>query len=99
MLLKKFQLKRNICFRRGTLADPTCMNREKALEEMHANCFLLVPLMPLCVPAGPNSNAMVSNGNNTRSRCLGTSKHSPSNTINTFKDVTTKTSRSIVKKL
>ncbi|KAK0411454.1 hypothetical protein QR680_005661 [Steinernema hermaphroditum] len=35
-------------FRRGTLADPTCMSREKALEQMHQNCFLLVPLMPLC---------------------------------------------------
>ena len=31
------------------MADPTCMSREKALQEMHANCFLLVPLMPLCV--------------------------------------------------
>uniref|UniRef100_F1L8H0 Neuropeptide Y receptor type 1 n=1 Tax=Ascaris suum TaxID=6253 RepID=F1L8H0_ASCSU len=35
-------------FRRGTLADPTCMQSEKALADMHANCFLLVPLMPLC---------------------------------------------------
>uniref|UniRef100_A0A915CI05 G-protein coupled receptors family 1 profile domain-containing protein n=1 Tax=Parascaris univalens TaxID=6257 RepID=A0A915CI05_PARUN len=34
--------------RRGTLADPTCMQSEKALADMHANCFLLVPLMPLC---------------------------------------------------
>ena len=36
-------------FRRGTLADPTTLGREKVLQEMHANCFLLVPLMPLCV--------------------------------------------------
>uniref|UniRef100_A0A914HJT5 G-protein coupled receptors family 1 profile domain-containing protein n=1 Tax=Globodera rostochiensis TaxID=31243 RepID=A0A914HJT5_GLORO len=35
--------------RRGTLGDPTCISRERALQEMHANCFLLVPLMPLCV--------------------------------------------------
>ncbi|TKR86748.1 hypothetical protein L596_011273 [Steinernema carpocapsae] len=45
-------------FRRGTLADPTCMGREKALQEMHANCFLLVPLMPLC----PANRANSSNG-------------------------------------
>uniref|UniRef100_A0A915EMP3 Uncharacterized protein n=1 Tax=Ditylenchus dipsaci TaxID=166011 RepID=A0A915EMP3_9BILA len=43
-------------YRRGTLADPTCMSREKALQEMHANCFLLVPLMPLCVPATRSSS-------------------------------------------
>nr|CAD2145156.1 unnamed protein product [Meloidogyne enterolobii] len=36
-------------YRRGTLADPTTLGREKVLQEMHANCFLLVPLMPLCV--------------------------------------------------
>ncbi|MFH4979811.1 hypothetical protein AB6A40_006520 [Gnathostoma spinigerum] len=35
-------------FRRGTLADPTCASQERALAEMHAGCFLLVPLMPLC---------------------------------------------------
>ncbi|WKY08919.1 hypothetical protein Q1695_001806 [Nippostrongylus brasiliensis] len=35
-------------FRRGTLADPTCMSRERAQADLHSNCFLLVPLMPLC---------------------------------------------------
>ncbi|PAV63170.1 hypothetical protein WR25_12413 [Diploscapter pachys] len=35
-------------FRRGTLADPTCMVRERAQADLHSNCFLLVPLMPLC---------------------------------------------------
>ncbi|KAI1719426.1 7 transmembrane receptor (rhodopsin family) domain-containing protein [Ditylenchus destructor] len=44
-------------YRRGTLADPTCMSREKALQEMHANCFLLVPLMPLCVPPSNRSSS------------------------------------------
>ncbi|KHN76823.1 hypothetical protein Tcan_11229 [Toxocara canis] len=42
-------------FRRGTLADPTCMQSEKALADMHSNCFLLVPLMPLCRSMKPNS--------------------------------------------
>ncbi|CAJ0929806.1 unnamed protein product, partial [Mesorhabditis belari] len=46
----------NNTFRRGTLADPTCMSRERALEEMHANCFLLVPLMPLCQNVRRNSH-------------------------------------------
>uniref|UniRef100_A0A7E4VIP0 G_PROTEIN_RECEP_F1_2 domain-containing protein n=1 Tax=Panagrellus redivivus TaxID=6233 RepID=A0A7E4VIP0_PANRE len=46
-------------YRRGTLADPTCINRERALQEMHANCFLLVPLMPFCSTA-------------TQSTCTGT---------------------------
>lgn len=41
--------------RRGTLADPTMMSRERTLQEMHANCFLLVPLMPLCVPSRTTS--------------------------------------------
>ncbi|KAK6753771.1 hypothetical protein RB195_013015 [Necator americanus] len=35
-------------FRRGTLADPTCMSRERAHADLQSNCFLLVPLMPLC---------------------------------------------------
>ncbi|ULT91193.1 hypothetical protein L3Y34_009060 [Caenorhabditis briggsae] len=36
-------------FRRGTLADPTCTSRERSLpRELQSNCFLLVPLMPLC---------------------------------------------------
>ncbi|KAK5971448.1 7 transmembrane receptor [Trichostrongylus colubriformis] len=35
-------------FRRGTLADPTCTLRERAQADLHSNCFLLVPLMPLC---------------------------------------------------
>nr|CDJ97627.1 7TM GPCR domain containing protein [Haemonchus contortus] len=35
-------------FRRGTLADPTCTMRERAQADLHSNCFLLVPLMPLC---------------------------------------------------
>ncbi|ETN78044.1 hypothetical protein NECAME_03003 [Necator americanus] len=33
---------------RGTLADPTCMSRERAHADLQSNCFLLVPLMPLC---------------------------------------------------
>uniref|UniRef100_A0A158P738 G_PROTEIN_RECEP_F1_2 domain-containing protein n=1 Tax=Angiostrongylus cantonensis TaxID=6313 RepID=A0A158P738_ANGCA len=37
-------------FRRGTLADPTCMARERAPADLQSNCFLLVPLMPLCQP-------------------------------------------------
>ncbi|CAD6186842.1 unnamed protein product [Caenorhabditis auriculariae] len=36
-------------FRRGTLADPTCTSRERGMQrELQSNCFLLVPLMPLC---------------------------------------------------
>ncbi|CAI5452090.1 unnamed protein product [Caenorhabditis angaria] len=36
-------------FRRGTLADPTCTSRERHIpRELQSNCFLLVPLMPLC---------------------------------------------------
>ncbi|VDO28314.1 unnamed protein product [Onchocerca flexuosa] len=34
-------------FRRGTLTDPTCITAETAFAHMHANCFLLVPLLPL----------------------------------------------------
>ncbi|KAE9550965.1 hypothetical protein FO519_005826 [Halicephalobus sp. NKZ332] len=57
--IERHLLQRNLSpFRRGTLADPTCMSRERALQEMHANCFLLVPLMPLCAgPARSSSNA------------------------------------------
>ncbi len=48
----------NLClFRRGTLADPTCLRREAALNEMHASCFLLVPLMPVAHPLRPRSNS------------------------------------------
>ncbi|OZC09420.1 7 transmembrane receptor [Onchocerca flexuosa] len=34
-------------YRRGTLTDPTCITAETAFAHMHANCFLLVPLLPL----------------------------------------------------
>jgi hypothetical protein len=45
-------------YRRGTLADPTCMQREQStMQQMHANCFLLVPLMPLCVPGRAGEGA------------------------------------------
>ncbi|GMS80263.1 hypothetical protein PENTCL1PPCAC_2437, partial [Pristionchus entomophagus] len=44
-------------FRRGTLADPTNMMRESALNStMQPNCFLLVPLMPLCQTIRRNSH-------------------------------------------
>ncbi|VDN03412.1 unnamed protein product [Thelazia callipaeda] len=33
--------------RRGTLADPTCISREQAFAQIHPNCYLLVPLLPL----------------------------------------------------
>ncbi|CAG9531634.1 unnamed protein product [Cercopithifilaria johnstoni] len=34
--------------RRGTLADPTyIITAETAFSRMHANCFLLIPLLPL----------------------------------------------------
>uniref|UniRef100_A0A914EAI9 G-protein coupled receptors family 1 profile domain-containing protein n=1 Tax=Acrobeloides nanus TaxID=290746 RepID=A0A914EAI9_9BILA len=46
-------------YRRPTLADPTCMNRERSVQEMQANCFLLVPLMPLYVPGRSSSNAFL----------------------------------------
>ncbi|KAI6199180.1 G-PROTEIN-RECEP-F1-2 domain-containing protein [Aphelenchoides besseyi] len=38
-------------YRRGTLADPTNMNRERVMHNdlVQANCFLLVPLMPLAL--------------------------------------------------
>ncbi|VDN94784.1 unnamed protein product [Brugia pahangi] len=32
---------------RGTLTDPTCITAERAFAQIHANCFLLVPLLPL----------------------------------------------------
>uniref|UniRef100_A0A914XPN2 G-protein coupled receptors family 1 profile domain-containing protein n=1 Tax=Plectus sambesii TaxID=2011161 RepID=A0A914XPN2_9BILA len=32
--------------RRGTLADPTFLRQEQAINQIHASCFLLVPLMP-----------------------------------------------------
>uniref|UniRef100_A0A1I7WQ70 G_PROTEIN_RECEP_F1_2 domain-containing protein n=1 Tax=Heterorhabditis bacteriophora TaxID=37862 RepID=A0A1I7WQ70_HETBA len=48
-------------FRRGTLADPTCMARERAQADLHSNCFLLVPLMPLC-QSGSVTEERVLNG-------------------------------------
>ncbi|VBB34421.1 unnamed protein product, partial [Acanthocheilonema viteae] len=32
---------------RDTLTDPTCITAERAFAHIHANCFLLVPLLPL----------------------------------------------------
>ncbi|CAD5225415.1 unnamed protein product [Bursaphelenchus okinawaensis] len=52
-------------YRRGTLADPTMMSREKSLQEMHANCFLLVPLMPLCVPPTRTTSTVSSSMKNS----------------------------------
>ncbi|GMT11105.1 hypothetical protein PFISCL1PPCAC_2402, partial [Pristionchus fissidentatus] len=50
-------------FRRGTLADPTNMMRESALNSaMQPNCFLLVPLMPLCQTIRRNSTLTPSSG-------------------------------------
>ncbi|KAL3070510.1 hypothetical protein niasHS_007808 [Heterodera schachtii] len=62
--------------RRGTLADPTCISRERALQEMHANCFLLVPLMPLCVanPSPPPPPAQQRARTGTRTSLLLTSR-------------------------
>uniref|UniRef100_A0A915PXG7 G-protein coupled receptors family 1 profile domain-containing protein n=1 Tax=Setaria digitata TaxID=48799 RepID=A0A915PXG7_9BILA len=34
-------------FRRGTLTDPTCIAAERTFAHIHANCFLMVPLLPL----------------------------------------------------
>jgi hypothetical protein len=50
-------------FRRGTLADPTTLGREKALQDMHANCFLLVPFFAYVVK---KLIQCLSNKNNTK---------------------------------
>uniref|UniRef100_A0A1I8EVQ3 G_PROTEIN_RECEP_F1_2 domain-containing protein n=1 Tax=Wuchereria bancrofti TaxID=6293 RepID=A0A1I8EVQ3_WUCBA len=44
---QQFSLHEYANFRRGTLTDPTCITAERAFAHIHANCFLLVPLLPL----------------------------------------------------
>lgn len=42
-------------FRRRTVGDPAFIANERALAEMYANCFLLVPLVSICHTATPNT--------------------------------------------
>ncbi|KAI6190150.1 G-PROTEIN-RECEP-F1-2 domain-containing protein [Aphelenchoides bicaudatus] len=55
-------------YRRGTLADPTVLApKERILQEMNSNCFLLVPLLPLYSPM--NSTTSTTN-ESTRSTLM-----------------------------
>ncbi|CAJ0581848.1 unnamed protein product, partial [Mesorhabditis spiculigera] len=78
---------------RGTLADPTCMSRERALEEMHANCFLLVPLMPLCQNVRRNSHLKIEHRHIIRHSSAGDHQRRLSNNTITTRDSITKESQ------
>ncbi|CAI4223572.1 unnamed protein product [Auanema sp. JU1783] len=72
-------------FRRGTLADPTCMSRERA-PDLHSNCFLLVPLMPLCQNVSRKNSHLSIDPESHRRLVLTPSRRPSSTNTNTTRD-------------
>ncbi|KAI6207322.1 G-PROTEIN-RECEP-F1-2 domain-containing protein [Aphelenchoides fujianensis] len=66
-------------YRRGTLADPTCITRERVMQdELQANCFLLVPLVPLVLPTRNTSTADSSSDGGLPAKDLSDEHNNPS---------------------